>query len=252
MKKIIFVLLFVLFTSSVSAQPLPVRLNHTIIIDTDCAIDDMRAISLLLARPEITIKAILVSDGSLSPGDGVEKISSLLSEFNNTDITVARGDVLEGNNPPWREFNMQISWGRETGIKMTELNAVDCLSEKLNSESEKIIIVCLGPLTDIAILINQNSALLSKIERIIWYNESVKPLKGFNYECNKEAADIVFKSGVRIEAISSLDKDEAFFDKAMLEVCRQSKYSACINPVQRSQSGGGIRKTGAESFQVIR
>lgn len=237
MKKIIFFLLAVLFTSTIPAQPLPVRLKHTIIIDTDCAIDDMRAISLLLARPEITIKAILASDGSLPPGEGAEKISSLLHEFNNDEITVARGDVLDGINPPWREFNKQINWGSETGIKITKLNAVDCLSEELNSENEKIIIVCLGPLTNIAKLISQNSALLSKIERIIWYNESVKPLNGFNYECDKEAADIVFKSSVRIDVISSLEDDKAFFDLDMFDVCRQSKTqlaSALFN-VHRQQ-----------------
>ncbi len=64
---------------------------------------------------------------------------------------------------------------------------------------------------------------MSKVERIIWYNESVKPLKGFNYECDKKAADIVFKSGVRIDVISSLDKTEAYFDLDMFDVCRQSK-----------------------------
>ncbi len=116
MKKIIFFLLTVLSTSAITSQPLPVRLKHTIIIDTDCAIDDMRAISLLLARPEITIKAILASDGSLPPGEGAEKISSLLQEFNHDDIPVAQGRFLHGINPPWREFNEQINWGREIAL----------------------------------------------------------------------------------------------------------------------------------------
>jgi len=64
MKKVAIILLIVLFTSRAWAQPLPIKLKHSVIIDTDCAIDDMRAISLLLDRPEITIKAILLSDGS--------------------------------------------------------------------------------------------------------------------------------------------------------------------------------------------
>ncbi len=223
MKKVIILFLAVFFTSGMLAQPLPVKLKHTVIIDTDCAIDDMRAISLLLARPEITIKAILLSDGSLSPNEGAEKIGSLLHEFNNDDITKACGDVLKGINPPWRQFNKQISWGKESGSQVTGLNSVDCLSEKLNNTNEKIILVCLGPLTNIAQLIKQDATLLSKIERIIWYNESVKPLKGFNYECNKVAADIVFKAGVRIDVISNLNSNEALFDSSMYNVCRQSK-----------------------------
>ncbi len=223
MKKIIILFLAVFFTSGVLAQPLPVKIKHTVIIDTDCAIDDMRAISLLLARPEITIKAILSSDGSLSPNEGAEKISSLLHEFNYDEIPVAYGDVLEGINPPWREFNKQISWGGETISHISSMNAVDCLSEKLNNANEKIVLVCLGSLTNVAQLIKQNAILLPKIERIIWYNESVKPLMGFNYECNKGAADIVFNSGVRIDIISNLNNDRALFDSAMFEVCKQSK-----------------------------
>ena len=215
-------MLVVLFTESVWSQPLPVKLKHTVIIDTDGAIDDMRAISILLARPGITIKAILLSDGSMSPVETAEKTCSLLHEFNSDSITVACGDVLKGINPPWRQFNRQISWGKESASQGTALNAVDCLSEKLNYTNEKIILICLGPLTNIAQLIKKNANLLSKIERIIWYNESVKPLKGFNYECNKDAADIVFKSAVRIDVISNLKTDQALFDSAMYEVCKKS------------------------------
>ena len=70
MKKYIILYLLVFTALSVWSKPLPVKSKHTIIIDTDCAIDDMRAISLLLSRPEITIKAVLLSDGSLSPNEG--------------------------------------------------------------------------------------------------------------------------------------------------------------------------------------
>lgn len=225
MKKIVLYLIIVFFTTSIGAQPLPVKLKHSVIIDTDCAIDDMRAISLLLARPEITIKAILLSDGSLSPKEGAEKIGSLLNEFNASSLPVAYGDVLKGVNPPWRQFNRQISWGSETSSRLTSLNAVNCLSEKLSSTNEKLILVCLGPLTNIGQLIKKNPALLSKIERVIWYNESVKPLQGFNYECDKENADLVFKSGVRIDVISNLNNGDAVFDSMMYAVCGQSKTS---------------------------
>ena len=67
MRKLFILFSLLLLSTTIRAQPLPVKLNHTIIIDTDCAIDDMRAISMLLSRPEITIKAIVLSDGSLSP-----------------------------------------------------------------------------------------------------------------------------------------------------------------------------------------
>ena len=223
MKKIVVSLIMIFITPGVWSQPLPAKTRHTVIIDSDCAIDDMRSISLLLAQPEITIKAILSSDGSLSPREGAEKICSLLHEFNRDNIPVACGDVVTGVNPPWREFNRNISWGSQPGGKVIDLNAADYLSKELRNESEKIILVCLGSLTNVAKAIKEDATLLPKIERIIWYNDSVIPLQGFNYECDKESADVLFKSNVRIEVISNLNKYNALFDSSMYAVCKQSK-----------------------------
>jgi len=223
MKKLVIYLIIVFLATNIVAQPLPVKLKHSVIIDTDCAVDDMRAISLLLARPEITIKAILLSDGSLSPKEGGGKIGSLLREFKADSIPVAYGEALKGVNPPWRQFNSQIIWGSEITSTLSSLNAMDCLSEKLSGTDEKLILVCLGPLTNIGQLIKKKPALLSKIERVIWYNESVKPLQGFNYECDKENADLVLKSGVRIDVISNLSNADAVFDLTMYAVCSQLK-----------------------------
>ena len=233
MRKVAVFLLFIIFTTGVRTQLLPVKWEHRVIIDTDCAIDDMRAISLLLSRPEITIEAILLSDGSLPPADGVHKVISLLHEFDRDNISVAAGNALKGVNPPGREFNRQVSWAGEKGNGISSLNAMDCLSEKLRNADERIIILCLGPLTNIARLIAKDRALLSKIERVIWYNESVKPLQGFNYECDKASADRVFESSIRIDVISNLNKEQALFDSSLVAVCRQSdtQLAAAMNNV---------------------
>ena len=90
-------------------------------------------------------------------------------------------------------------------------------------ENEKIILVCLGSLTNVAKAIKKDATLISKIERIVWYNESIKPLQGFNYECDKESADELFKSSIRIDVISNLNKDNALFDSSMYDACSKSK-----------------------------
>jgi pyrimidine-specific ribonucleoside hydrolase len=183
----------------------------------------MRAISLLLSRPEITIKAFLLSDGSLPPNEGAEKIASLLRDFNIDSIPLACGTTIQGINPPWRQFNREINWGKVPGNPALSLKPADCISKCLKNSDEKIILVCLGPLTNIAQILKSNANLLSVVERVIWYNESVKPLKGFNYECDKESAETVFKSGVRIDVISNLGKSEALFDSTLYSVCGQCK-----------------------------
>jgi pyrimidine-specific ribonucleoside hydrolase len=223
MKQIFISLFLILHVIIAWSQPLPAKINHTIIIDTDGAIDDMRAISYLLSRPEITVKAVLVSDGSLPPAEGAEKVNSLLHEFDCDNIPVAAGTALKGINPPWRQFNRQIKWGTEEGKPVSGTSAETCLTECLKNSSEKIIIVCLGPLTNIASVLKSDAKLMSQVEKLIWYNESVKPLKGFNYECDRESADAIFKSGLRIDVISNLGKSDALFDSSIFSVCSQAK-----------------------------
>jgi pyrimidine-specific ribonucleoside hydrolase len=48
-------------------------------------------------------------------------------------------------------------------------------------------------------------------------------LQGFNYECDKASADLVFKSNMRIDVISNLNKDNTLFDSSMYNVCERSK-----------------------------
>jgi pyrimidine-specific ribonucleoside hydrolase len=48
-------------------------------------------------------------------------------------------------------------------------------------------------------------------------------MQGFNYECDKAGADQVFKSNIRIDVISNLNKNNALFDSSMYSTCNQSK-----------------------------
>ncbi len=224
MRKYLVTILLILSHITVQAQPLPVKLKHAVIIDTDCGMDDFRALSILLDRPEADIKAILISDGSLPPAEGAVKVLSLLHEFGRDSVPVSCGSIIKGINPTWREFNRQVRWGRsmaDSGIENTD--AVSFLSRKLSETGEKITLICLGPLTNIAGLINKDPALLSKAEKIIWYNDYSKPLKGFNYECDKESADIVLKAKVKTDIISNLEKDKALFDREMYDMCSKSE-----------------------------
>lgn len=205
-------------------QPINAKRNHHVIIDTDCAIDDFRAISLLLSRPEVTIDAILVSDGSLPPSEGFNKVKALLLAFGHLDIPVATGIQNLRVSPPWRNFNLGIQWGPAVGkVNGQYLQAMDCFTDKLENSSEPIVFICLGSLTHAADLIRNHRTLLPKIERIIWYNESLQPLSGFNAECDTSAARFVLNAGVRIDIISNLGIKQARFDKALVEVAGASQ-----------------------------
>jgi pyrimidine-specific ribonucleoside hydrolase len=222
MKRVVIINLLIFLSFAGRTQPLPVKLTHNVIIDTDGAIDDMRAISLLIVRPEINILAILTADGSLPPDESTENLRLLVHHFKHDEIPIAEGTVIKGINPAWRKFNEQISWGDKIDKHGQDLTSSSLLFEKLDSADKKIILLCMGPLTNIGRLVSQHTELLSKIERIVWYTESPRPLQGFNYECDRENADAVFRSGIRIDVISNLKKPDAYFDTLMYAVCEQS------------------------------
>lgn len=205
--------------------------------------DDMRAISILLSRPEITVKAVITSDGSLPPEAGALKVISLLNVFEKTGIPVVRGNALKGVNPEWRQFNMNVSWGANIGGQAVNAGAADYLTRELKSGG-KVTLVCLGPLSNIGNAVKKDPSVLSGVDRIVWYNESVKPPKGFNYECDKENADLILKSRIRIDVISNLGQDKAIFDNSLADLSRQSdtRLSEALNYVYGQEIVAGQLK----------
>src|SRR4030042_4944596 len=96
---ILLIYMFLMFhQAALSKESVPYQ---RVIIDTDCAIDDFHAISFLLSQPEIEISAIIVSEGTLKPEDGVVKINSLLKEWNIDTIPVICHSSPISNIPPW-------------------------------------------------------------------------------------------------------------------------------------------------------
>ena len=85
--------------------------SHPLIIDTDCALDDMRAIGMLLSYPGINIRGIMVTEGTLLPEEGAKKVRSLLHEFAMDTIPVLCGRFTGKPGPAWREFNRSVAWG---------------------------------------------------------------------------------------------------------------------------------------------
>lgn len=233
MPRIVFLLVFPLLLLPCLSQPLPSSLKHNIVIDTDCGIDDMRAISILLAAKDVRIMAILLSDGSLPPAEGYKKIKQLLHTFGKDSVPVVTGIANSAINPPWRGFNERIVWGDFPGNSSPEKGASEKLIEISNQAAEDFTLVCLGPLTNLYGSIRSDSGLERKINRVIWYNETTNPMKGFNYECDKKAADEVMKSTMKVIMISNLRKPEMAFDTALYNLSCESQttLSGCFAAV---------------------
>jgi len=195
-------------------NPLFAGLNN-IIVDTDCAFDDMRAIGLLLSHPDVKIKGIIVTEGTLLPEEGAVKVRTLLHEFRLDSIPVVLGKTYNRPAPPWREFNRSFQPTVKNIRKADTPDALPWLEKILVSSSDPFIYLCLGPLTTLSEALKNNPQLKPKISRIIWYNESVKPSGGFNYNFDTLSADHILDLKIRTDVISNLNNNEAFWDSSI-------------------------------------
>lgn len=183
----------------------------------------MRALSLILSHPDFTVRGVTTSEGSLLPDEGAEKVASLLADMGKTGVPVVPGNSVTGIDPDWRTFNRSFTWGKkEAGEGIIKTGAAEFMVKAVNSEKENITVICLGSLTNINNALSTDQSIGSKIDRIIWYNESVDPLKGFNYECDRESAEKMMRGKIRIDVISLNDSDPLFFDIQLSEECKKT------------------------------
>jgi pyrimidine-specific ribonucleoside hydrolase len=183
-----------------------------VIIDTDGAADDLRAICMLLSNREVETLAITTSEGALTPVEAAEKVTALLHGFHHEGIPVGVGRALGIAPPAWRRQSQQIVWSDVKGTAPNNLTATDVIVQAMENENEKIIFFCFGGLTNLNDMLSAKPALKERIERVIWYNTSASPLQGANYDADRASADRVLASGVQVDMVSGEGRHEIVID----------------------------------------
>ncbi len=144
-----------------------------VIFDTDMAHEDMFAALFLLSHPNVDVKAITVSGtGEAHCGPGVSNALGLVTLSGHKDIPVACGQEtpLVGNHAfpaEWRQavdnaYGVEISSGGEA----SKLSASDLIVDILQKSNEAITIVAVGPLTNIADVLQKAPEISAKIKEI--------------------------------------------------------------------------------------
>src|SRR5664280_2914514 len=136
MKRLLIILIS--FTFSLTLFSHPWKPSHYVIIDTDAGIDDIRAIAMLLASPDVRVLAITVSPGALSAQNAYLKVKSLLNSFWHEGVPVGINRNCSFKSP---EFPVALKtiWGEENGLD--DKNVPDCLSvikDVLSHEPTKV------------------------------------------------------------------------------------------------------------------
>lgn len=182
-----------------------------VIVDTDMGVDDIRALMLLIEHPDI--EPILISVTGTGLGrcpQSAHNAIALLELLGAPDIPVGCG-----TNTPLEGFNTFPTDLRDDAVAMAGMSlhpeeadvpdAVALMDETLASAGEPVTLLTLGPLTNVAALLDQSED-LDKLDEIRMMGGAVDVggniisfsnfAAEFNIWIDPVAADRVFRSGL--------------------------------------------------------
>lgn len=197
MKKLFVLVLFLVFSSStVSAQE-----KQKIIFDCDIGgdIDDAYAVALLLSSAEFDILGIITDSGDTE--QRAQVACRMLYETGRDDIPVIVGRKTGDTFEP--QFNWVKGFDR---LRPGNQNAADFIINNLRRYPGEIILFTVGPVSNIADVLQKDPQVLKLAKRIIsmfgsfymGYDGGTKPDAEWNVKVDVEAAKMLVASGADI------------------------------------------------------
>ncbi len=182
-----------------------------IIIDTDPGQDDALALLLALASPELDVLGITAVAGNV-PLALTEKNARKICELAGKPGTKVFAGAIR---PLVRDLVTAEHVHGRTGLDGPDLpepemllqdgHAVDFIIDTLMAHGEGEITLCpLGPLTNIALALNREPRIATRIREIVlmgggfFEGGNVTPTAEFNIYVDPHAADVVLRSGVPV------------------------------------------------------
>lgn len=206
-------------------------MKRKMIIDTDTASDDAVALMMALVDPEIDVVAITIVAGNVSAEQGSVNARYTV-ELCGKETPVYMG----AKKPLLREVHRAEFFHGEDGMgnmhyplpKRPEAKgrAVDALIENIKA-NPGIILVTLGPLTNVALAVSKAPEIVDNVSRCIVMGGAactvgnITPAAEYNIWCDPEAARMVFRSGLPVEMVgwelcrgaANLDEEEMRYYK---------------------------------------
>ena len=186
-------------------------MSRKMIIDTDTASDDAVALIMAFQAADVEVEAVTVVAGNVPMQQGL--VNALyVTELCGVDVPVYAGAerplLRENAHAEW--FHGQDGLGDQNypspKRKPAAGHAVDALIETIQAHPA-IILVTLGPLTNVALAVSRAPEIASHVSRCVVMGGAacaygnVTPAAEYNIWCDPEAARIVFHSGLPVEMV---------------------------------------------------
>lgn len=205
--------------------------KYKVILDTDIGddIDDAFALALLTSYPEVDLIGVTtVYRNTYARAQqvmhyfksvGIQNIPVLVGESHpiKEEIKPLPGDIGLDDLPCQYDGSMKQ-------YVPNKQSAVDFIIEKVNQFPREIIFITIGALTNAAKAILKDPSLKTRINKIVmmggWFTNEVPE---WNILCDPEAADIVFSSGIEVDAIGLDVTLQCTLEENFLEVLDSKK-----------------------------
>ncbi len=212
--------------------------KRKIIIDCDPGIDDSLAIMLALTSPEVEVLGITIVCGNSPVEMGFENAKKILKHINRLDVPVYTGE----SKPLKRDYVNALDTHGADGLGESFLPEVEGYQQKISAvdfladvlKKENVSVIALGPMTNLARLIQKDQAAFNQIEEIVSMGGSFKshgncsPVAEYNYWCDPDAAALVYatlyQNGKMIHMIGLDVTRKIVLTPTLLEyICRLDK-----------------------------
>ena len=179
------------------------------VIDTDPGVDDAIAILLALAAPGLDVVGLTTVGGNVPRARATRNALALLQAAGRPDIPVARGAArpLKGRYRPSVSFHGPGGLSvrlPEPAIHAIDAPAADFLKERISAHPERLALMALGPLTNLARLEERTPGILKQCSGVLVMGGSVEtrgnvtPRAEFNFHSDALAASRVLELGVPV------------------------------------------------------
>jgi inosine-uridine nucleoside N-ribohydrolase len=195
-----------------------------VLIDTDPGIDDALALLLAFGSPELTVEAITTVAGNVTVDLATTNVFRILDAVQ----PARRPGVARGASTPLaRELISAADVHGEDGlgglgqlvdgegqasypapiVELERGDAAGLILETAGRFTGRLVVVALGPLTNLALALERDPARLASVASVIAMGGAIEvagnvtPAAEFNMYVDPEAAAIVFRSGLPLRLV---------------------------------------------------
>lgn len=193
--------------------------KQKIIFDVDPGVDDCMALILSFYEPSIDVQMISTTFGNVSVGQTTKNALFIVQNFADKDYPVYKG-AAQGLNSPIHDAE-EVHGKNGLGNKIIAhdvtkqiankpgYGAIEAMRDVILKNPNEIILVAVGPVTNVATLFNTYPETIDKLKGLVLMvgsidgKGSITPYASFNAYCDPDAIQVVLDKAKKLPIILS-------------------------------------------------